>query len=199
MQFLIIIASWLVSLSSVWLAWYLGARSRRSEGDRSALGRALAALLLIRHRLSRAAKGKQLVEKMAASDMPAEVDVTLKFLLQFLFPEPKVSKDEYYSAVSYVAGIDPLLAVRLRLDAMRMDLNSLLEAAPTSQVPTEIVALIADATEARQLDYSILELARLHSRKVLKDVEFYLQEEETVEIPQNLEDLVARLKQQRTR
>jgi hypothetical protein len=137
-QFVLTVVPWLLPLLSVWLGWYLGERARRSQGDRAALGRALSALLLIRHKLARATRAKELLERLAASDMPPEVDVSLKFLLQILFPEPQVSANEYSLAVAYVAGLDPLLAVRLRLDAMRVDLRSLIDAAPTGQVPPEV-------------------------------------------------------------
>jgi hypothetical protein len=89
LQLFITIAPWFVTLFSVWLTWYLSARSKRIEADRAALGRALAGLLLVRHELSRAKKGKELLEALTASKLPAEVDVTFKFLLQFLFPDPR--------------------------------------------------------------------------------------------------------------
>jgi len=193
-QLFLTVMPWLLPLLSVWLGWYLGERARRGQGDRAALGRALSALLLIRHKLARATRAKELLERIAAAKMPPEVDVSIKFLLQFLFPEPQVSTNEYNLAVSYVAGLDPLLAVRLRLDAMRVDLRDLIDTAPTSQMPREVLELVAEATDPTKLDETILELARLHSRKVLKDVQYYIREEEALEVPENVEDLLRRLK-----
>jgi hypothetical protein len=95
--------------------------------------------------------------------------------------------------VSYVAGIDPVLAVRLRLDSMRMNVKSLIEANPEIQVPSQIVDLIADVTDARELDETLLDLARLHSREVLRDVEFYFREEAAMEVPSKIRDALSKL------
>jgi hypothetical protein len=83
---------------------------RRDE--RKAIGRALADLLEVRHRLLGLPKA---VEAMTSRlNMPAGVQAPLKVILGALFPPDEGLAKRYEESVNLVAGTNPILAFRLR-------------------------------------------------------------------------------------
>jgi hypothetical protein len=102
-------------LAGVALGWGLNQGGqwlifRRDE--RKAIGRALADLLEIRHRLLAIPKA---VEAMSAKlGMPTGAQAPMKVAFGVLFPSDQGLTKRYEEAVNLVAGTNPILAYRLR-------------------------------------------------------------------------------------
>jgi hypothetical protein len=87
---------------------------RRDE--RRAIGRALADLLEVRHRLLAIPKA---VEAMSSKlGMPADAQAPLKVVLGALLPSNESLAKRYEESVNLVAGMNPILAYRLRSQDM---------------------------------------------------------------------------------
>jgi len=112
-------------------------------------------------------------------ELPPQAALAIKLFLDTLLSEVDVSDHEYNDAVSYLAGIDPILAMWLRIDRVRdgTAISELNKLALTPGVPSAVSSALSEVSDPKKLEESIVELARLHGRKTVKNIRSHLKNE----------------------
>jgi hypothetical protein len=180
---------WL-GLAGVALGWGLNQCGqwlvfRRDE--RKALGRALADLLEVRHRLL--ALPKALEAMTSKLGMPTDAKAPLTVILGALFPRDEGLTKRYEESVNLVAGTNPVLAYRLRSQDMVGPYLHQLRAL-AAQDGLQSMALFATIDEhllrhlTPHLERLIRELAKRHGWRTRWETNKRLQE--PFEVPEEL-------------
>jgi len=169
--------AWLGTIAAVWFGWFLSERGKRRNDTQFAAGPALTTLLLMRRRMVAVNKAKEILATKLA--LPPNAGHAIGLAVGLFLPETEVSDTEYYRAVSWLAGIDPLLAMWLRLDRVRTGsgINKLNELALMNEAPTPILDVLSEISQPDKLDESILALARLHGRKTERRIKAHMSDE----------------------
>lgn len=95
-----------------WLLSELSHRLHQRSEERKPLARAIADLLEIRHRTR--AVTVVLGELKKRFSVPPDAEGVIRKMVQDCIPQTEVLRDRYNEAVDLIAGVDPILAFRLR-------------------------------------------------------------------------------------
>ena len=172
------LGSTIATLVSVYLGWYLNDLSKRRKTTQFSAGPPLTTLLLMRRRMTVAKKMNQVLS--GKIEFPTNAEPAINQIMGLFCPELDVSDEEYNHAVWWVAGIDPLLAMWLKIDRSRggPGINVLTALASAKEAPAGLLDALSEVTEPEKLDESILALARLHGRKTVRKIEVHMKEED---------------------
>lgn len=157
----------LMTLAAVALGWFLNEQSRKGRERRLAIGRALTTLLFFRRRM---AGIKYLTQQLGQSVIPSSSQHEVQVFLDRVIPRLQGWEKEYHDAVSYLAGEQPMLAMRLRASAMRANFVLPNEWPTGPNAPAALSTIASHFIEPTTLDEPIRQLAKLHGRKVLASV-----------------------------
>lgn len=180
----------LITLLAVALGWFLNNWSQRSRRDRAAIGKVLVTLVFFRRRL---AGIKYLAENMEAYGLDSTAkQQQFKLVLHKLVPQLTGWQEEFHEAVSYLAGIDPMLALSLRNTAFRADI-SLPDAwhVALDKLPAIFEEVASKLTDPASLDEPIKRIARLHGRRTLASIKKELQKQDNA--GDDLDELISQL------
>lgn len=158
---------------------------------KKALAMALADLLETRHRMiTFQTMMQELKEQFQVNDEQISV---IRSVLNQILPQDPDLHERYSESVRIIAGVDPLLAYRMRSKDMVPDfLDNLTLITSQNGIPAQQISKFEESLRKfiiPVLDEALLELADTHSRKLLKDVKKIINAPKPPELQQLIDEM----------
>ena len=180
----------LITLAAVALGWFLNEKSRTVRENKAAIGKALTTLLFFRRRL---AGIRIMVHQLGQKGMlPPDQESHVQAFLNRITPRFVGWEREYDEAVSYLAGVNPILAMDVRNAGMRVNFVLPAEWPSGSNAPAGFAEIESRLADPKELDDPITWLAKLHGKKTHTSVlgELKAQDDPALELSEMFSRLV---------